>query len=259
MGQVQDFLQVTSQVTVPINFFLQPLFKTVALLVRPKTRDQKFFRKEVKVACPAQAWKHLDTQLPGADSKLGISRAKPYSEKILFGRVQPTARTATMETTSVPLPPTRLTAINEFFEPTLKAQYGSRAAGAARLIQPSGRAAASGTRANSMAMAVGPVKVIFKNPTSVAARKAGKIGKLSVSFYVATMDSNLHVTFPEHPGYAKSKTVKVPRVAYSSKVKAAIRLAMLQNFKALVDDPKAKVEEGMKDKVYSALGLEVSA
>ena len=142
MGQVQDFLQATSQVTVPINFFLQPLFKTVALLVRPKTRDQKFFRKEVKVACPAQAWKHLDTQLPGADSKLGISRAKPYSEKILFGRVQPTARTATMETTSVPLPPTRLTAINEFFEPTLKAQYGSRAAGAARLIQPSGRAAA---------------------------------------------------------------------------------------------------------------------
>ena len=255
MDEVQDFIVATNQITIPAAYFTQPINCALSLHVRPKTRSSKFYRKEVALPCPAQTWAQMDSRFPGPDSKLGISRAVPYASNQLWGKVLPTRRTATMETTAFSLTAARLTAINDFFRPSLTAQYGQAAAGAARLIRPGRRARKAGARATSIAQAVGPLGIKYTTPVSAAARKAGRVGKLRASFYVATMDANLHVTYPEHSGYRKSKTVSVPKVTYSPAVRAAIRKAMLANFKELSDDPKNGVCLAVRERVYEALGL----
>ena len=51
----------------------------------------------------------------------------------------------------------------------------------------------------------------------------GRLGKLRVSYYVATMNEDLHVTYPEHNGYRTGKKGAVAAVLYGPKTKAAIR------------------------------------
>ena len=178
MDEVQDFIVATNQITIPAAYFTQPINRALSLHVRPKTRSSKFYRKEVALPCPAQTWAQMDSRFPGPDSKLGISRAVPCASNQLWGKVLPTRRTATMETTAFSLTAARLTAINDFFRPSLTAQYGQAAAGAARLIRPGRRARKAGARATSIAQAVGPLGIKYTTPVSAAARKAGRVGKL---------------------------------------------------------------------------------
>ena len=71
--------------------------------------------------------------------------------------------------------------------------------------------------------------------------KTGRLGVLRVGFYVATMDENLAVTFPEHSGYQRGKTV-VSAVSYSPKMKAAIRKQMQRDFLLLASIPNNRVD-----------------
>ena len=93
----------------------------------------------------------------------------------------------------------------------------------------------------------------YSTPSPKAALKTGNLGKLRVSFYVATMDENLHVTFPEHSGYRAGKKSAVAAVSYSPKVRAAIRKQMLRDFRLLSLVPSNSVDRAVTEKLNGAL------
>ena len=63
----------------------------------------------------------------------------------------------------------------------------------------------------------------YSCPNPHAALNQGRLGKLRVSYYVATMNEDLIVKYPEHSGYRVGKKGAVAAVSYGPKTKAAIR------------------------------------
>ena len=63
----------------------------------------------------------------------------------------------------------------------------------------------------------------YSSPNPKVMLNKGRLGTLRVSYYVATMNEDLHVTYPEHNGYRTGKKGAVAAVSYGPKTKAAIR------------------------------------
>ena len=75
------------------------------------------------------------------------------------------------------------------------------------------------------------------------------IGKLKLSFWVATMDRDLSPTFPEQSG-SSSRAAN----AYTAKQKAALKKSLLKRFKELLESPECSVDLRLLPKVKRALG-----
>ena len=77
------------------------------------------------------------------------------------------------------------------------------------------------------------------------------MGSLRLGFYVASMDQDLNITFPTHPGYRSGKKA-IPAVSYSPKLKAAIRKQMLRDFRYLASIPTSNVDPAIVAKLQAA-------
>lgn len=69
------FFEATDQSRIANAYFLDPILRTMGNMVRPPTRKQKFYRREVAFPCPPAVWERISHYLPTEDSRLGIKRS----------------------------------------------------------------------------------------------------------------------------------------------------------------------------------------
>ena len=131
MPSVQRYLEATDQSPIANAYFLEPILRTVANLVRPPTRRQKFFRREVAFPCPPAVWERFSHFLPTVDTRLGIKRAESYEG--LFGKLKPTRETATARIYRYDVPAAHVSVIEDLVTPAMKKHFSSVSSGGARL------------------------------------------------------------------------------------------------------------------------------
>ena len=252
MPSVQRYLEATDQSPIANAYFLEPILRTVANLVRPPTRRQKFFRREVAFPCPPAVWERFSHFLPTVDTRLGIKRAESYEG--LFGKLKPTRETATARIYRYDVPAARVSVIEDLVTPAMKKHFSAVSSGGARLGRVRKAQFKRGVRATCITMPTGPLMVEYRHPTALKARRNGAIGKLKIGFYVATMNEDLSVTFCEHAGYRKGKG-SVKKVRLKARARAAIKKALLLRWHEKAEKDPDMVPYEIRCRLCTALKL----
>ena len=251
MDHVTRYLDATDQSPISNAYFLDPIMRTMGNLVRPPMRKQKFYRREISFPCPPAVWERLAYHLPTVDSRLGIRRMGSYDG--MWGKLKPTKVTDSAKIYHYEVPPGRVSVVEDLVMPAMKKHFAEVSSGGARLGRVRKAQMKRGVRASSITLPTGPLLIEYRQPTSLVAKRRGAIGRLKIGFYVATMSEDLYVTYSEHSGYRKGKSV-VKKVRLKSRVRVAIRKALLQRWKEKADERPDMVPYDIHCRLCKALG-----
>ena len=252
MPSVARYLEATDQSPIANAYFLDPILRTMGNLVRPPTRKQKFYRREVAFPCPPAVWERISQYLPTVDSRLGITRSANYEG--MYGKLRPTKETTTAQIYHYEVPAGRVSVVEDLLAPAMQKHFSEVSSGGARLGRVRKAQLKQGVRATCISMPTGPLMIEYRKPKALQARRNGAIGKLKVGFYVATMNEDLSVTYCEHPGYRKGKSA-VKKVRLKARARAAIKQALMLRWHEKAEKSPDMVPYEIHRRLCSALKL----